>query len=104
MSWSRAGRSPASIRRSAICTKRFPPLPGWRRNALRHFISLTPERTRLVAQPAPTRTAKHDALEVFAGKWQAEGTAYGDPEATGDAKANRVPWVSTHDAHWHTGS
>jgi hypothetical protein len=57
-----------------------------------------------VAKPAPTRTAKHDALEVFAGTWKAEGTAYGDPEATGDPKAHQAPWVSTHDADWHTGA
>ena len=53
---------------------------------------------------APHRSTKHDALAVFAGKWTAHGTSYGGTDQTGDdPKANGEPWISTHEAAWHTG-
>ncbi len=52
----------------------------------------------------PRRGAKHDALDVFLGNWQASGTSYGGTDQSGDPKANGEPWTSTHSAHWHTGS
>lgn len=53
---------------------------------------------------APVRGSAHDALSVFLGEWRAEGMSFGGTDHLGDdPKANGVPWVSTHSAHWHTG-
>lgn len=52
----------------------------------------------------PQRSADHDALAVFCGKWTARGTSYGGTDQTGDdPKANGEAWVSTHECVWHTG-
>lgn len=52
----------------------------------------------------PARTAQHDALEAFLGKWTAHGTSYGGTDQSGDnPKANGEIWVTTHEAAWHTG-
>lgn len=52
----------------------------------------------------PKRGEVHDALAVFLGKWTARGTSYGGTDQQGeDPKANGEPWVSTHEASWHTG-
>ena len=51
------------------------------------------------------RDAKHDALDVFLGKWTARGTSYGGTDQSGeDPKNNGETWVSTHEGAWHTGS
>ena len=55
-------------------------------------------------QPPPQRSAKHDALDCFLGKWKAEGTSFGGTDQSGDPKANGEPWLSTHSGTWHTGS
>ena len=53
---------------------------------------------------APQRDARHEALPVFLGRWTARGTSYGGTDQTGaDPRANDEPWVSTHEATWHTG-
>ncbi len=58
-----------------------------------------------MATQTPVRGAKHDALNVFLGKWTAHGTSYGGTDQSGDdPKANGEPWMSTHEGAWHTGS
>lgn len=55
-------------------------------------------------QAAPVRGPAHEALSAFLGTWEATGTSFGGTDQGGDdPKANGVPWVSTHEAHWHTG-
>jgi hypothetical protein len=52
----------------------------------------------------PTRGKQHEALEVFLGRWRAEGTTFGTPKQTvADPRGAPEPWVSTHTAMWHTG-
>ena len=52
----------------------------------------------------PHRDSAHDALSVFLGNWRAEGISFGGTDRSGaDPKANGVPWISTHNARWHTG-
>ncbi len=52
----------------------------------------------------PQRTAAHEALAAFLGKWTAHGTSFGGTDQNrDDPKANAQAWVSTHDAAWHTG-
>ena len=55
-------------------------------------------------EQTPQRGERHDALDVFRGEWQAEGTSYGGTDQSGDPRAHGVPWRSTHVARWHTGS
>ena len=55
-----------------------------------------------MSEPAPERGPKHEVLEVFAGRWKAEGTAFGESEPD-DPRANGQRWESTHHAYWHTG-
>jgi hypothetical protein len=56
------------------------------------------------AEKPPVRDQQHRALEVFLGKWRAEGTSYGSPDQDPrDPKGNGVPWTSTHEARWYTG-
>ncbi len=53
----------------------------------------------------PVRNAQHEALDVFLGKWTAQGISYGGTDQSGDdPKANGEPWFSTHEGAWHTGS
>ncbi len=53
---------------------------------------------------APSRTDAHDHLAVFLGRWTAHGTSYGGTDQRGEnPRANGEPWVSTHEAVWHTG-
>jgi len=52
----------------------------------------------------PTRSELHAALDVFAGRWRAEGWSYpGADPAAQDPKQPRERWLSTIDAYWHTG-
>lgn len=50
-------------------------------------------------EPAPDKPVKrgdvHAALEIFAGRWRAEGRSYNG--------AGQEPWLSTMEARWHTG-
>lgn len=56
------------------------------------------------AETPPVRGLEHEALAVFFGEWQAEGTSFGGTDQSGpDPKANGIPWVSTHSARWHSG-
>src|ERR1051325_3737494 len=55
------------------------------------------------AEPPPTRTDMHRALEVFVGEWRAEGTNYGIAEPGTDPRSNRSSWNSTHVTRWHSG-
>lgn len=51
---------------------------------------------------APER--KPTELDVFLGKWRAEGTSFGGTDQSGDdPKANGEPWNSEHDGYWYTG-
>ena len=53
----------------------------------------------------PERSSAHHALEVFLGRWQADGWSYGNPKQKADRqKALRDEWTSTHEARWHTGN
>lgn len=53
----------------------------------------------------PKRSEKHDALDVFLGRWTARGMSFGNTDQSGsDPKANGQAWLSTHEARWHTGS
>jgi hypothetical protein len=55
-------------------------------------------------QTAPTRGAQYEALEVFLGRWRAEGESYGSPnQPADDPKSAAEPWTSTHTGKWHTG-
>ena len=52
----------------------------------------------------PIRSRLHDALDMFAGEWRAEGLSYGSPnQSIADPKAGARPWKSTHSARWHSG-
>ena len=55
-------------------------------------------------QPPPARDTRHDELDCFLGKWQAEGTSYGGTDQSIDPRANGEAWQSTHVGRWHTGS
>lgn len=56
------------------------------------------------AEAAPTHGPEHEALAVFLGEWEANGTSYGGTDQTGDdPKSNGVLWESTHTGRWHTG-
>jgi hypothetical protein len=56
------------------------------------------------AEKPPVRDEHHRALEVFLGKWRAEGTSYGSPDQDErEPKGNGVPWKSTLEGRWHTG-
>lgn len=58
-----------------------------------------------MAQSPPERGAEHHALEIFLGKWEAEGTSYGGTDQSGDdPKANGEKWLSSHEGYWHTGA
>ena len=53
----------------------------------------------------PTRGAKHEALDAFAGRWRAEGDSYGGPNQSPDLpKGAPDKWRSTHTGKWHTGA
>lgn len=53
---------------------------------------------------ASQRTDQHEALRVFLGKWSARGISFGGTDQAGDdPRRNGQPWVSTHEASWHTG-
>jgi hypothetical protein len=52
----------------------------------------------------PTRSAQHDALDVFLGEWEADGQAFGASSQDPVNPRNKpTPWTSTHSAQWHTG-
>lgn len=53
---------------------------------------------------APHRGPNHDALDVFLGEWNASGTSFGASDPSGDPRAHGEPWISSHSAHWHSGS
>jgi len=56
------------------------------------------------SEAPPTRGKQHEALDVFLGRWRAEGTTFGTPKQTeADPRGAHEPWVSTHTAMWHTG-
>ena len=51
----------------------------------------------------PKRTARHEALEAFVGRWKASGTSYGDKAASSGKGADETPWESIYTARWHDG-
>ena len=56
------------------------------------------------AEKPPTRGDLHEALEVFLGRWEAEGTSYGGTDQSGtDPRADGEKWESSHEGKWHTG-
>src|ERR671913_492057 len=61
------------------------------------------QRRHPMSEPAPERGPRHEALEVFVGRWKAEGTAFGESDRPDDPRANGQRWESTHHAYWHTG-
>ena len=48
-------------------------------------------------------TPAHEALEVFVGRWRANGTSYGDGQTTDDPLASAVPWTSDESYAWLAG-
>jgi hypothetical protein len=51
----------------------------------------------------PTRSERHDALDVFVGRWRAEGKVYSVPDNPGDdPRSKAAPWTSSHAAKWHS--
>lgn len=57
-----------------------------------------------MADQTPQRGTRHDALDVFLGEWKADGVSFGGTDQSVDPRAHGEPWISTHKAHWHTGS
>lgn len=55
------------------------------------------------AQSPPFHGPVQEALSVFLGEWRAEGTSFGGTDQSGPARANGIPWVSTHSTRWHSG-
>jgi uncharacterized protein DUF1579 len=57
---------------------------------------LAPQRLAVseVMDP-PKRSARHEALGAFVGRWKASGTTY--------EGANTSPWESIYTARWHDG-
>ena len=56
------------------------------------------------AEAPPKRGTKHDALAVFLGEWQAQGTSFGSAnQDPNNPKRNGFPWKSTLSVRWHTG-
>lgn len=53
------------------------------------------------AEAPSVRDARHEALSVFLGSWQAKGVSYGS--ACAPSPGRPEPWTSTHTARWHTG-
>lgn len=52
----------------------------------------------------PTRSAIHESMDAFLGRWTATGTSYGGTDQSGvDPKANGQSWHSTYECFWHTG-
>jgi hypothetical protein len=50
------------------------------------------------------RSDAHAALEVFVGRWRAEGWSYtGTEPGASDPRQSRERWLSTIEARWHTG-
>ena len=48
--------------------------------------------------------AEHEALAVFLGNWQADGTSYGGSDQTVDnPRGGATPWHSIHTARWYSG-
>lgn len=55
-------------------------------------------------QMTPQRGRQHEALEVFLGKWKADGQSFGGPNQDArNPRANPTQWASTHEARWHSG-
>ena len=52
----------------------------------------------------PKRNARHEALDVFVGRWKASGTSYGSNGASANADADETPWESLYTARWHDGA
>ena len=48
-------------------------------------------------------TPAHEALEVFVGRWRANGTSYGDGQSADDPRASAVPWTSDESYAWLPG-
>lgn len=60
--------------------------------------------TRSSKEAPPERGPAHDALDVFLGEWEAEGTTFGGPgQSTANPRGGASPWRSTHTARWHSG-
>jgi len=52
----------------------------------------------------PIRTLLHETLDMFVGRWRAEGLSFGSQtQSIADPKASAKPWKSTHSAQWHSG-
>lgn len=53
--------------------------------------------------PPPQRSAAHERLGAFVGRWHAGGQSYGRDQDPGDPKGNAEPWVSDEITAWHPG-
>lgn len=51
----------------------------------------------------PTPDANHRMLDVFVGKWRAEGTSYADGQNAIEPRASAVPWTSDETYEWLPG-
>lgn len=60
----------------------------------------TPDNNR---PSAPERGPEHDLLDVFVGKWHAEGLSYGEGQSKEDPKGTAVKWVSDETYAWFEG-
>ncbi len=58
-----------------------------------------------MSDTAASDPAPHEALAVFLGDWQAQGTSYGGPaQSVHDPHGGATPWRSNHVARWHSGN
>jgi hypothetical protein len=49
------------------------------------------------------RGAAHRRLDVFIGRWHAEGTSYGEGQRADAPRASAVPWTSDESYEWLPG-
>jgi hypothetical protein len=50
-----------------------------------------------------TPGAAHRSLDVFIGRWHAEGTSYAEGQRADDPRASSVPWKSDESYQWLPG-
>ena len=55
------------------------------------------------SKPPAKPSAGHKRLNVFVGKWRAQGDSYGDGQQADDPRASAVPWRSKEIYEWLPG-
>jgi len=53
--------------------------------------------------PPPVRGPEHERLNVFVGKWHAEGESYGQNQDPDNPRAAPQRWTSDEVTEWHPG-